>query len=84
MNNNTHTSGLGLAGVLTVIFVVLKLVGTIDWSWWWVVSPTLIDVGLSILILIGIKVYCNVDDKKSRKEWNKKMADMKRGIRNDD
>lgn len=30
---------MGILEVLTVVFVVLKLVGTISWSWWWVLSP---------------------------------------------
>lgn len=30
---------MGFLEVLTIVFVVLKLMGTIDWSWWWVTSP---------------------------------------------
>ena len=30
---------IGLAGLLGVAFVVLKLLGTITWSWWWVLLP---------------------------------------------
>jgi len=44
------TGGLGLGGVLTVIFVVLKLLGLIKWSWLWVLSPMWISVGLGVLI----------------------------------
>lgn len=62
--NNTSTSGLGLASVLTIIFVVLKLVGTINWSWWWVLSPIIIDVGLGIVVLIGLAIYMSHEDKK--------------------
>lgn len=43
------TGGLGLGGVLTVIFVVLKLLGLIKWSWLWVLSPMWISVGLGVL-----------------------------------
>ena len=63
-NNNTSSSGLGLGGVLTVVFVVLKLVGVIDWSWWWVFSPTLISLGLTLLVLIGFAIYAAHDLKK--------------------
>lgn len=31
--------GIGITGVLGVVFVVLKLTGHIDWSWWWVTAP---------------------------------------------
>jgi len=30
---------MGFLEVLTLVFIVLKLTGTIDWSWWWVLSP---------------------------------------------
>lgn len=55
--NNTSASGLGLSTVLTIVFVVLKLVGTIDWSWWWVLSPILIDLGLALIVLIGWGIW---------------------------
>jgi hypothetical protein len=43
---------MGIADVLTLIFVVLKLTGLIAWSWWWVFSPVLIVLGLLILLAI--------------------------------
>ena len=58
MNKNSGSSGLGLSSVLTIIFVVLKLVGVIDWSWWWVLSPTWISIGLW-LIFVVIYVICD-------------------------
>ena len=49
-------SGIGFSGLLTIAFIVLKLCHVIDWSWWWVLSPLWISVGLifllSLLILI--------------------------------
>lgn len=44
--------GFGLCDVLTIVFLVLKLVGAIDWSWWWVFSPTLISLGLYVVLLV--------------------------------
>jgi phosphoglycerol transferase MdoB-like AlkP superfamily enzyme len=35
----TASGGIGLGGVLFVVFLVLKLTGHIDWSWWWVTAP---------------------------------------------
>jgi len=34
---------------LTIIFVILKLTETVDWSWWAVLSPTLLGIVLNIL-----------------------------------
>jgi hypothetical protein len=41
---------------LFVIFLILKLVGVIDWSWWWVTAPLWMPwaIWLGILILVGI------------------------------
>ncbi len=37
--NNTTSGGIGVFGLLGVLFVALKLLGFIDWSWWWVTLP---------------------------------------------
>lgn len=37
---------------LTVIFIVLKVFGFINWSWWLVVLPTIIEV-----IIFGLLIY---------------------------
>lgn len=65
MDKNTSSSGLGLSSVLTIIFVVLKLVGVIDWSWWWVFSPILIDIGLTVIIVGAYVAYVMHESKKS-------------------
>lgn len=49
------TGGLGLGSVLTIVFVVLKLVGVINWSWIWVLAPLWISVILA-LILFGVSL----------------------------
>lgn len=64
MDNNSGSSGLGLASVLTIIFVILKLVGVITWSWWWVFSPVLINIGLTIIVLVIYVIYIVHDSKK--------------------
>lgn len=42
---------------LTLIFVVAKLLGLINWSWWLVFSPMIISFGLWILVLIIITLF---------------------------
>ena len=37
--SDSNTGGIGLCGLLTILFIALKLTGYIDWSWWWVWSP---------------------------------------------
>lgn len=49
MSDNKRT-GLGLCGVLLVVFVVLKLIGVINWGWGWVLAPLWIPI-LIVLVL---------------------------------
>ena len=51
---NSSSSGIGFVGALTILFIALKLLDKIDWSWWWVLSPLWISAGLVISILIFI------------------------------
>jgi hypothetical protein len=36
---STASGGIGLGGAVFLVFLVLKLTGHIDWSWWWVTAP---------------------------------------------
>lgn len=47
---------MGIAEVLLVVFIILKLCNVIDWSWWWVLSPLWIVILWAILLVI-IKSY---------------------------
>lgn len=38
--------------ILLMVFVVLKLCGVIEWSWWWVISPLWIPTPLLVLAVI--------------------------------
>lgn len=51
-SSNTSSSGIGFGGLLTVLFIGLKLTGYISWSWWWVLSPLWIGLALSVTILL--------------------------------
>ena len=56
MSNNVSGGGVGLGGVLFIVFLILKLTGHIDWSWWWVTAPLWIPIGLAIVFLIVISM----------------------------
>lgn len=53
-NENTKVSsgGIGFGGLLTIAFIVLKLLGKISWSWIWVLCPLWGSVALTFLIMI--------------------------------
>lgn len=57
--NNRKSGGIGLHTVLTLIFIVLKLVGVIDWKWVWVLSPIWIVLALNIIVFL---IYIFLDD----------------------
>ena len=56
MSNNSSSSsgGIGFVGLLTIVFITLKLTGYISWSWFWVLSPLLISASIVIFVLLII------------------------------
>ena len=59
MANNNTSNGLGLETVLFIVFLILKLTGNIDWSWWWVTSPLWIPLALGVVVMgiMGLIIY---------------------------
>ena len=55
-NTKVIYKGVGFAHILTIIFVIAKIVGYIEWSWWLVLLPSIISIGLSILVWLVILV----------------------------
>ena len=75
------TNGLGLGSVLLVVFVILKLVGTIDWSWVWVLSPAWISIllaGLAGGVLEVLKTIVNKRSAKRIEEYRKNKFNNKK------
>lgn len=55
-----NVCSLGFLSSLAIVFIILKLVSVIDWSWWYVLSPIILDVILwviSVITVIIIKYY---------------------------
>jgi hypothetical protein len=57
MSDKTTHYGISFTELLLAIFIVLKLTGVINWSWWWVLSPLWITLGIVVVILIGFGIY---------------------------
>ena len=55
-SSSSSSSGIGFPGLLTVLFIGLKLTGYITWSWWWVLSPLWISAIIALLFLVGFFV----------------------------
>ena len=45
-------SGMTFGDLLLAAFIVLKLTGVIDWSWWWVLSPLWIPIVFMLVVMI--------------------------------
>ena len=69
MENQSHigSAGLGVHGVLTIIFVVLKLLHIIERSWLLVFSPALIGLALKIILIIGAVLMVMLGTRRGRK-----------------
>ena len=50
----SSSGGIGFAGMLTILFIGLKITGNLDWSWWWVLSPLWIGLALFLAVLAVI------------------------------
>lgn len=60
-SNKSDGLGLKICANLTIVFIVLKLVGVVHWSWIWVLAPLWIDLLLAAIIWAALKI----SDKKS-------------------
>ena len=67
--------GISLSGLTFIVFLVLKLCGVIDWSWWWVTAPlwgpfALLIAGLFVYIIIAViiaLVRCCIRKRKEKR-----------------
>ena len=55
---SSGSGGIGLFGVMFIVFLILKLCGIITWSWWWVTCPLWgpLAIVLLVLLVIGLGV----------------------------
>jgi hypothetical protein len=60
MENKTTNSGISLTSVLFIVFLVLKLTGNINWSWWWVTSPLWIPFAIVLSTLFIIFAFVSI------------------------
>ncbi len=64
MENQNHATsgGIGVLGTLTIVFIVLKLCGVISWSWWLVLMPLWIELGITAILLIILFMVMRRDE----------------------
>ena len=52
MSESSGGKGIGFTGLLQLLFIALKLVGVINWSWLWVLSPVWISLVIVVICLV--------------------------------
>ena len=62
-----NRGGVSLPMVLFIVFLVLKLTNTIDWSWWWVLSPFWLYPLIATAAYLVIALYFAYKKKRSNK-----------------
>jgi len=61
-DSSSTSSGIGFTGLLTIVFITLKLLDKINWSWWWVLSPLWISTALLIIVLLILIILATLFD----------------------
>ncbi len=67
-------SGIGIAGLLGVAFIVLKLCKVITWSWLWVLCPFWAWIPIVIVVLIGYGIYAIIKYYRQKNNLEKQIA----------
>ena len=62
-SSSSSSGGIGFTGLLTVLFVGLKLTGHITWPWIWVLSPIWISALIVIAFLIIFLLFAIIIEK---------------------
>ncbi len=59
-SSSSSSGGIGLFGAMFLVFLILKLTGVIDWSWWWITAPLWGSAIAFVVILVPLVVllYC--------------------------
>jgi hypothetical protein len=76
-NSSSNSGGIGVLGLLGVAFVALKLMGVIDWSWWYVTLPFWGELALGLMILIPYLIYLLFQSMKKKRKLRKSIDIMK-------
>lgn len=53
-SSSSSSSGIGFFGLLAIVFITLKLLGYIAWSWWWVLAPLWAPVVVVLVVALVI------------------------------
>ena len=55
-NKEIKNKGVSFYGLLTILFIGLKLTGNISWSWLWVLAPQWTPVAIALILAVIISI----------------------------
>jgi hypothetical protein len=61
MADKHSSGGIGFYGLLTIVFITLKLTHVIAWSWWWVLAPMWAPLAVVLVIAVCwalVETFC--------------------------
>lgn len=68
-NPSSQSEQMSLPVIVAIIFIILKLTGNLNWSWWWILAPIWIPLSIFIcIILLGVFSYCLLNKGKNKYE----------------
>lgn len=54
----TVSTGVGFVGLLTIVLIVLKILGHVEWGWLWVLSPLIFSFCGSLIVILVLVLAC--------------------------
>lgn len=61
MSNEIKTTGnISFLGLLTIVFITLKLCNVINWSWIWILSPLWIGIAVLIFFFVLLLLIASI------------------------
>ena len=67
MASSTASGGVGFFGLLTIVFIALKLMGYITWSWLWVLSPLWLSFVVGLVLVLIFAIITGIAENVSKK-----------------
>ena len=78
----TYTFDIGkFAVALTILFIGLKIFHTIDWNWFWILSPIIFIAAITIFIILPLIMYTTRQERSMENELEKISQDINKALK---
>lgn len=64
MDNRQKSSGASIITIITIVLIILKLTGNIEWTWLAVFTPMIISTGFIILLIVILSIVAVLRNKR--------------------